>query len=95
MSSSGETEPNEPVRPMHDAVGAAIDWDKWTDAGLQTLRTPEAKRWKVDCRCEYPDAHWQLAERSPAGPQYDRWLLHFHHTDPDCPAMKIVQAFNN
>jgi hypothetical protein len=85
----------EPRRPERDLQGNVIDWERWTAAGLERLRTPEAKLWKVDCRCAHPDAHWVLAEYSPQGPQYDRWLLHFHHTDPDCPAIKILVAWDN
>ena len=84
----------QPERPERDAMGLLIDWAGWEANGLASLRTDSAKAWKVDCRCEHPFAHW-ICVASPAGGQYDRWLLHYHHTDPDCPSNKVLMAFYN
>ena len=89
-----DNEGQEPERPEKDALGRSIDWGHWEKLGLDGMRTDAAKRWRVDCQCDDPFPHWMMVE-SPRGAEYDRWLLHYHHTDPDCPTRKILMATYN
>ena len=78
----------DPERPELNSAGVPIPWDELEAQGLAALRTRAAKLWKVDCQCTSPIAHWMYVED-------DVWVLHHHHTDPDCPTNKVLNAFNN
>jgi hypothetical protein len=88
MSSDEETDSSEPERPTHNAGGHEIPWAAFEADSRRRLNTDETRLWKVDCRCE-AEPHWTA---DPAEPNI--WYIHWHH-DHDCPAMKIVMAFNN
>jgi hypothetical protein len=83
----------EPERPEFDLEGNRVPWEVVERFALAGMRTEVARRWRVACDCENPDPHW-VVEPSPVGPEYDRWLLHYHHGS-DCPTNKILNAFYN